>query len=238
MKRLKNIHGGYGIFNFGIGPTGIQGVQGSAGATGVQGLTGIQGAQGLAGATGAQGVMGIQGATGPVGPVGSTGVAGTSGLDQDIVPVSLSTVVLPANSYDYYINETVTNDATFIAIRLAYATPGSDQTRVAVYRGNDLNAVLVGQSNSVPATAYTSPYTKIFLTAEPGQTLEFKKGEPICIGIALSGASTSLRGCSCSNTAAVYWFNTTDSCTSGFPSNPRIKTNGSVVIPCIRLMTA
>jgi hypothetical protein len=228
MKRLKNIHGGYGIVNV-VGPTGIQGVQGLAGATGAQGLTGP---------TGAQGVMGIQGATGPVGPVGSTGVAGTSGLDQDIVPVSLSTVVLPANSYDYYINETVTNDATFISIRLAYATPGSDQTRVAVYRGNDLNAVLVGQSTAVLATAYTSPYTKIVLTAEPGQNLEFKKGEPICIGIALSGASTSLRGCSCSNTAAVFWFNTTDSCTSGFPANPRIKTNGCVVIPCIRLMTA
>ena len=219
---------------------GARGVTGATGAKGMTGVAGVAGVAGTAGAVGPAGVAGVDGAAGAVGATGAAGpaVASASGIDQDIVPVSISTVALPANSYDYYINDTVSNDATFISIRLAYATPGSDQTRVAIYRGNDLTAVLVGQSTAVLATAYTSPYTKIVLTAEPGQTLEFKKGEAICIGIALSGASTSLRGCSCSNTAALFWFNTTDSCTNGFPTTPRVKTNGSVVIPCIRLMTA
>jgi hypothetical protein len=63
-------------------PTGPQGLQGSPGVTGLQGVTGVQGIQGSPGATGSIGVTGVQGLpgiTGATGPQGATGVQGITG---------------------------------------------------------------------------------------------------------------------------------------------------------------
>ena len=73
------------VWKSGLGPEGIQGVQGAtglqgaAGIDGAIGLQGVQGPQGEIGLTGSQGDQGVQGETGPQGAIGATGLIGPQG---------------------------------------------------------------------------------------------------------------------------------------------------------------
>ena len=78
------------LFYRGTGPTGPQGLPGTAGLdgatgpTGPQGLTGVaglDGATGPTGPTGPQGLTGAAGLDGATGPTGPQGLPGTAGLD-------------------------------------------------------------------------------------------------------------------------------------------------------------
>ena len=185
----------------------------------------LQGAQGPAGATGPTG------ATGPAGPASSSG-------DFDVVSSTFSNASVSANSYDYYINETMPGTMTITDMRVSYATSGGDQTRVAIYRGSNLTAVLVGQSIPIPAIVQGPTWTTIPIAAVAGQNLSFAHGENVVIAISLSGSTTALRGVTCVSNTNFYWANTTDSVIGGFPANPRSKGLGSTVIPCCRLIAA
>jgi hypothetical protein len=162
---------------------------------------------------------------------------GGGGSDWDVVPSSHSSTVLAAASYDYYINEQAPSAINIVSIRLSYSIQGSDSLRVAVYRGIDLTAVLVGQSAPIPAATFTTPWTYFPLVAVSGQNLSFARGENIVVAVASNGTTTQLRAMvSPSNSPAYSWANLTDSVASGFPVNPRAKGLGVTTPPCCRLI--
>lgn len=65
------------------------------------------------------------------------GCGGGGSRDYDVVPGKFASSVLAANSYDYYINERTPHVMAIDAVRLVYASPGSDPTRAVIYRGTD-----------------------------------------------------------------------------------------------------
>ena len=75
-----------------MGPTGLQGIQGSAGPSGAQGIQGLQGSagpsgpQGIQGSVGPTGSQGAQGIVGPSGPRGSAGPSGAQGVQGSAGP--------------------------------------------------------------------------------------------------------------------------------------------------------
>jgi len=88
-----------------VGPQGVPGEQGPAGADGEQGPQGIQGPQGLAGIDGERGPAGVQGpegSTGPAGadgeqgPIGPQGVQGLTGSEGPQGPVGIQGPIGPA----------------------------------------------------------------------------------------------------------------------------------------------
>lgn len=166
------------------------------------------------------------------------GGGGGGSRDYDLVPSSFASATLAANSWDYYLNEKTPHSMTIDAVRLVYATAGSDSTRVAIYRGTDTTAVLVGESAVIPAGSYTSPWTTIPVAAVAGQDLDFSHEEPLVVAIALSGSTTSLRSISATSDTTRFWYNTTDSVSGGFPANPRTKTGSTTSVPCCRLIAA
>ena len=156
-------------------------------------------------------------------------------IDQDVVPLTMANASVPTNSYDYYIEDEMTCDITVRALRIACSTVGADSIRVAIYRFGTVvqgKFILCGQSVSTPATAVAT----IPIVAQIGQSLDFSKGESFVIGIAVGGTSTSLRGVTYTSNTSRYFFNTTDSASSGFPTNPRVIGGGMSVMPCIRLI--
>ncbi len=153
-------------------------------------------------------------------------------MDQDVVPLTMANAAVPANSYDYYIEDEMTRDITVRAIRVACSTVGSDSIRVAIYRFGTGKFILCGQSVATPASAVAT----IPIVAQIGQSLDFSKGESFVIGIAVGGTSTSLRGVTYTSNTSRYFFNTTDSVSTGFPTNPRVIGGGMSVMPCIRLI--
>ena len=138
-----------------------------------------------------------------------------------------------ANSWDWYLNEIITQDITITAIRLAPSVKGSDPTRVAIYRGNNLTATLVGQSASKPSAALIKPYTTYTLVAETGQNLSFSRGDEIVFALAVGGTSTRFRSTTSLGDQDLAWYNTTDSQPSGFPANPRTKTGATGMFPAV-----
>jgi hypothetical protein len=171
-----------------------------------------------------------------VGTVVATAATG-SAEDFDVVPSSIANNSTTAASNDYYLNEKCPHAATITGIRLVLNSFGSDSLRVAVYRGNNLTAVLVGESAIVPPTAYALPYINVQLSPVAGQNLNFSQAEPLCIALALSGTTTTLRSVSCTADTSRHWSNSTDSVTSGFPINPRAKSTGLSSVPCIRILS-
>ena len=114
---------------------------------------------------------------------------------------------------------------------------GSDSSRFGIYRGNGLSAVLVGQSNVIPANLYSTTYTKPSFTAVSGQSLEFNKGEKIVIAYAIAGTTTRIRSISTPNNSnLIGWYNTTDSVAGGFPNNPRTAAGATTSMFCCRLI--
>lgn len=157
-------------------------------------------------------------------------------IDWDAIPASMSSLLLPANSWDYYINEEVPHNITINAIRVSFGTISSDSNRMAIYRGNDLSSILVGQSIVFNSSTLTNPWANFPIIAETGQSLSFVKGEKIVVGFSSSGTTNRIRGLTITGEVSLGWFNTTDSVSSGFPVNPRSK-GGSLTTPfCFRLI--
>lgn len=138
-----------------------------------------------------------------------------------------------ANSWDWYLNEIITQDITISGIRLSPSTTGSDPTRVGIYRGNDLTATLVGQSASTLSASLTKPYTTYTLVAEVGQNLTFSRGDQIVFALAVGGTSTRFRSMTTLGDQQLAWYNTTDSEPSGFPTNPRSKSGAVGMFPAV-----
>ena len=165
----------------------------------------------------------------------SEGKMQNASMDQDVVPLTMANASVPTNSYDYYIEDEMTHAMTVHAIRIACSTVGADSIRVAIYRFGTIvqgKFILCGQSAATPATSVAT----IPIVAQIGQSLDFSKGESFVIGIAVGGTTTSLRGVTYTANTSRYFFNTTDSVTSGFPTNPRVIGGGMSVMPCIRLI--
>ena len=75
---------------------------------------------------------------------------------------------------------------TFSDASVVFTTTGSDSYRIAIYRGDLTNGVLVGQTNSnVTQSIY---YTKS-LTEEPGQSLSFTAGSQVSVCYSMRGSS-------------------------------------------------
>jgi len=157
----------------------------------------------------------------------------------DVVPSSISNGSMAANSWDYYINEQVPFDMYINKIRVQYITAGSDNSKFAIYRGNDLTATLVAQTALIPAASISQPFTTITFAAEIGQNTYFARNENIVIAYSSSGTSTRISTVSIAtgNTNA-SWYNTTESASAGgFPLNPRSKAGAAVGAFCCRLIS-
>ena len=116
----------------------------------------------------------------------SEGKMQNASMDEDVVPLTMANASVPANSYDYYIEDEMTHAMTVHAIRIACSTVGADSIRVAIYRFGTIvqgKFILCGQSVSTPATAVAT----IPIVAQIGQNLVFSKGESFVIGIAVGG---------------------------------------------------
>lgn len=159
-------------------------------------------------------------------------------MDWDVIPVLLANDLLRADSFDYYINAEVPHKITVSQMKLAYGITGSSGSRVAIYRGEDTSAVLVGQSILIPASSLTLPYMYYTLIPEAGQTLTFQKNEKIVLSVAIAGTNTRLRGINTTNIANVAWTNGTDSANGGFLINPRPKSSALGSIPVMALISA
>jgi hypothetical protein len=159
--------------------------------------------------------------------------------DWDVVPSTISNGAMTANSWDYYINEQVPYDIYIYKIRVNFNIAGSDNSRFAIYRGNNLTAILVGQSTLLPAISITLPYTTISIIPEIGQNLYFTKDENIVIGYSSSGISTRISTVSIgTGNIDLSWYNTTDSANAtGFPLNPRSKAGATIGVFCHRLIS-
>jgi hypothetical protein len=157
---------------------------------------------------------------------------GGGGGDIVIFPSIICDRATTQNSYDWYLNEIITRDITINEIRLSPSTLGSDPTRVAIYRGSDLTATLVGQSASKPASSLQKPYTTYTLIPEANQNLSFTRNEKIVFALAVGGTSTTFRAITTLGDNKLAWINTTDSRT-GFPAVPRGKGQTCGMFPAL-----
>ena len=147
-----------------------------------------------------------------------------------VIPIATSSTAIGTGSNDYYINFKVPYNFTISKIDFSVSTAGSDSVRIGIYRGQDLSAVLVGQS----AGGTVSTLNSVSIIAESGQNLHFKAGEWMVIGVAVGGTTTNLFGMACPANNLVAWTNTTDS-TGGFPTNPRSKAGTRTSFPSIEI---
>jgi hypothetical protein len=156
----------------------------------------------------------------------------------DVIPLNISNGSMVANSWDYYMNDQVPYDMYISKIRVNYSTGGSDTSRFAIYRGNDLAAILVAQTALLAAGSITQPYTTLDFVAISGQNTYFSKDEGIVIAYSSGGTSTRIStvlvGTGNTN---LGWYNTTES-VGGFLNNPKSKAGASVGAFCCRLITA
>ena len=113
---------------------------------------------------------------------------------------------------------------------------GSDSSRFAIYRGNDLTATLVAQTAILTAVSITSPFTTLNFVVEPGQNTYFTKDENIIIAYSSAGTTNRISIATTFGNTSLCWFNATDSTTTGFPFNPRAKTGAPEGVFCCRLI--
>jgi hypothetical protein len=147
-----------------------------------------------------------------------------------VVPIATSSVAIGTGSNDYYLNFKIPYDLTISKVDFSVSTAGSDSVRIGIFRGQDLTAVLVGQS----ASSTVSTLNSFSIVAESGQNLTFSGGSWIVIGVAVGGTTTNLFGSACPVNNLIAWSNTTDS-EGGFPTNPRIKGGTRTSFPSIEL---
>jgi hypothetical protein len=147
-----------------------------------------------------------------------------------VIPIATSNTAIGTGSNDYYLNFKVPYNLTISKVDFSVSVAGSDSVRIGIYRGQDLTAVLVGQS----AGGTVSTLNSVSIVAEVGQNLSFSAGEWMVIGVAVGGTTTNLFGMSCPVNNLIAWTNTTDS-TGGFPTNPRIKAGTRTSFPSIEI---
>ncbi len=164
---------------------------------------------------------------------GTTGSGSTINLGFYPIPIATSSVAIGTGSNDYYLNVKIPYSLTVASVSFSSSIAGSDNVRVAIYRGQDTTATLVGQSSS----ALVSTLNTFNITAEVGQNLSFTAGQWMVIAVAVGGTTTNLYGSSCPSNTAIAWFNATDS-TGGFPTNPRSKTGTRTSFPSFEINVA
>jgi hypothetical protein len=150
-----------------------------------------------------------------------------------VVPIATSSVSIGTGSNDYYLNFKVPYNLTISKVDFSVSIAGSDSVRIGIYRGQDLTAVLVGQS----AGGTVSTLNSVSIVAESGQNLTFSGGSWIVIGVAVGGTTTNLYGSACPSNNLIAWTNTTDSA-GGFPANPRSKGGTRTSFPSIEITLA
>jgi hypothetical protein len=147
-----------------------------------------------------------------------------------VIPIATSNTAIGTGSNDYYLNFKVPYNLTISKVDFSVSVAGSDSVRIGIYRGQDLTAVLVGQS----AGGTVSTLNSVSIVAEVGQNLSFSAGEWMVIGVAVGGTTTNLFGMSCPVNNLIAWTNTTDS-SGGFPTNPRTKGGTRTSFPSIEI---
>jgi hypothetical protein len=150
-----------------------------------------------------------------------------------VVPIATSSVAVGTGSNDYYLNFKIPYGLTISKVDFSVSIAGSDSVRIGIYRGQDLTAVLVGQS----AGGTVSTLNSVSIVAESGQNLTFSGGSWIVIGVAVGGTTTNLFGSACPVNNLIAWTNTTDS-SGGFPTNPRSKAATRTSFPSIEITVA
>jgi hypothetical protein len=104
-------------------------------------------------------------------------------------PVISKTVTTLAGNRTLACAYTMTTNYTFTTTGVFHPSPGSDNNRVGIYRGDLTTGVLVGQTlNTPPASGYNVKP----LTAVIGQSLTFTLGQQIVIVWTQNGGGTSI----------------------------------------------
>lgn len=175
----------------------------------------------------------VSGNTTVYGTLSATTYAGLPNSGVLVVPIATSSVAIGTGSNDYYLNFKIPYNLTISKVDFSVSTAGSDSVRIGIYRGQDLTAVLVGQS----AGGTVSTLNSVPIVAEVGQNLTFSAGSWIVIGVAVGGTTTNLFGSACPVNNLIAWTNTTDS-SGGFPTNPRSKAGTRTSFPSIEITVA
>ena len=174
----------------------------------------------------------VSGNTTIYGTLSATTYVGLPNSGVLVVPIATSSVAIGTGSNDYYLNFKIPYNLTISKVDFSVSIAGSDSVRIGIYRGQDLTAVLVGQS----AGGTVSTLNSVPIVAEVGQNLTFSAGSWIVIGVAVGGTTTNLFGSACPANNLIAWTNTTDS-SGGFPTNPRSKAATRTSFPSIELHT-
>jgi hypothetical protein len=172
----------------------------------------------------------VSGNTTIYGTLSATTYVGLPNAGVLVVPIATSSVAVGTGSNDYYLNFKIPYGLTISKVDFSVSTAGSDSVRIGIYRGQDLTAVLVGQS----AGGTVSTLNSVSIVAESGQNLTFSGGSWIVIGVAVGGTTTNLFGSACPVNNLIAWTNTTDS-SGGFPANPRSKGGTRTSFPSIEI---
>jgi hypothetical protein len=175
----------------------------------------------------------VSGNTTVYGTLSATTYAGLPNSGVLVVPIATSSVAIGTGSNDYYLNFKIPYNLTISKVDFSVSTAGSDSVRIGIYRGQDLTAVLVGQS----AGGTVSTLNSVPIVAEVGQNLTFSAGSWVVIGVAVGGTTTNLFGSACPVNNLIAWTNTTDS-SGGFPTNPRSKAGTRTSFPSIEITVA
>ena len=175
----------------------------------------------------------VSGNTTIYGTLSATTYVGLPNSGVLVVPIATSSVAIGTGSNDYYLNFKIPYNLTISKVDFSVSTAGSDSVRIGIYRGQDLTAVLVGQS----AGGTVSTLNSVSIVAEVGQNLTFSAGSWIVIGVAVGGTTTNLYGSACPVNNLIAWSNTTDS-SGGFPANPRSKAGTRTSFPSIEITVA
>ena len=175
----------------------------------------------------------VSGNTTVYGTLSATTYAGLPNSGVLVVPIATSSVAVGTGSNDYYLNFKIPYNLTISKVDFSVSTAGSDSVRIGIYRGQDLTAVLVGQS----AGGTVSTLNSVPIVAEVGQNLTFSAGSWVVIGVAVGGTTTNLYGSACPANNLIAWTNTTDS-SGGFPTNPRAKSATRTSFPSIEITVA
>lgn len=175
----------------------------------------------------------VSGNTTIYGTLSATTYVGLPNSGVLVVPIATSSVSIGTGSNDYYLNFKIPYNLTISKVDFSVSIAGSDSVRIGIYRGQDLTAVLVGQSTGGTVSTLNS----VSIVAESGQNLTFSGGSWIVIGVAVGGTTTNLYGSACPANNLIAWTNTTDS-SGGFPANPRSKGGTRTSFPSIEITVA
>jgi hypothetical protein len=149
----------------------------------------------------------------PVGPQGIPGPSVFAGLYP--FNIASNNLTLSASSKTYYTTYTMTASSTITKASIYYVTAGSDNARIAIYRGDLNTATLMGQTTS---TAPTSNYMTRTFVVETGQSLAFVHGDQVTVAYTTAGGTTSVAVRNTTLNTALGVTSSTTYTSSGFPA--------------------